>query len=228
MSRWTERTTGWLALLAAASMIASSGAGAQGLFERLNLDKLRLTALGFSYGSVEPSQMEPTQAYSLHSDYGEIAERWRIVFTAAFWKSRYEEDIVRGFADSLGRNVSDPEGNAEVIASGVAVSDIAVGADIRWMSPSRLVRFRPYLGANLSAHVINAEGKLIDGTFMETALDNIATGVAATAGLDLVLVRHLSAGVQARFDLLSGIRYGSLRIVGTYLLDPIPARGTPQ
>jgi hypothetical protein len=207
-------------------LVATPGvaAGQGSLFERLNLDRLRFMALGFSYGAMEPSQMEPTQAYSLHTDYGEVVPRWRVIFTATFWKSRYEDDIVRAFADSLDRSVTDPEGNADVIASGIAVSDIAVGADIRWMSPSQYVRFRPYLGANISAHVINAEGPLIDGTFMETALDNIATGVAAAAGVELLLLSHLSAGAEARLDLLSGIRYGSLRVGGTYMFDAVDLR----
>jgi hypothetical protein len=209
-------------------MAAPATAYGQGLFERLNLDRLKLTAMGGSYGAIRPSQMEATQAYSLHADYGEIAERWRVVFNVTYWGSHYTEDIVRGFADSLGRSVDDPEGNAEVIASGVAVSDIAVGGDVRWMSPIRFVRLRPYLGGNVSVHVLNAEGKLIQGTFMEQALDNIATGIAGVAGLDLVVFSHFSVGAQARYDLLSGIRYSSLRLAGTYLFDRAPLRNPPR
>lgn len=203
-------------------------AHAQGLFERLNLDKLKLTAMGGSYGAIQPSQMEATQAYSLHADYGEIANRWRVVFTVTYWGSHYHDDIVQRFADSLGASVEDPEGNAEVISSGVAVSDIAVGGDIRWMSPIRFVRLQPYLGGNMSVHVLNAEGKLINGTFMETALDNIATGIAGVAGIDIVVFSHLSVGAQARYDLLSGIRYSSLRLAGTYLFDRAPLRNPPR
>ncbi len=207
-----------------ALLAAPRPADAQGLFERLNLDRLRLTAMGGSYGAINPSQMEPTQAYSIHADYGEIAERWRVVFTVTYWGSHYRENVVRGFADTLRRSVNDPEGNAELIASGVAVSDIAVGGDVRWMSPMRFVRFKPYLGGNLSFHVLNAEGKLIQGTFMEQALDNIATGIAGVAGIDIVVFSHLSVGAQARYDLLSGIRYSSLRLAGTYLFDRAPLR----
>jgi hypothetical protein len=207
-----------------ALLAAPRPADAQGLFERLNLDRLRLTAMGGSYGAINPSQMEPTQAYSIHADYGEIAERWRVVFTVTYWGSHYRENVVRGFADTLRRSVNDPEGNAELIASGVAVSDIAVGGDVRWMSPMRFVRFKPYLGGNLSFHVLNAEGKLIQGTFMEQALDNIATGIAGVAGMDIVVFSHLSVGAQARYDLLSGIRYSSLRLAGTYLFDRAPLR----
>lgn len=200
-------------------LVAPRGACAQSIFERLNLDTLRLRELGASYGAMEPSQMLPTQGYSMHADYGEIAERWRVVFTVTYWGSRYQSDIVQGFADSLKLSVEDPEGNAEIIARGVAVSDIAVGGDIRWISPTRFSRFRPYLGGNLSVHVINAEGRLIAGTFMENALDNIATGIAGVAGIDLLLLPHMSAGVQARYDLLSGIRYSSVRLVGAYVFD---------
>jgi hypothetical protein len=205
------------AVVAMVSVASPGLAHAQSIFERLNLDRLQFSEIGASYGAVEPSQMLPTQAYSLHADYGEVAERWRVVFTVAYWGSRYRQDIVQKFADSLRLSIDDPEGNAAVIARGVSVSDIAVGGDIRWMSPTRFVRLRPYLGGNLSVHVINAEG----GTFMENALDNIATGVAGVAGVDIVLLAHMSAGLQARMDLLSGIRYGSIRVVGTYIFDRV-------
>jgi hypothetical protein len=221
LNRFPERSAAFAVALTLLLAVPAAG-GAQGLFERLNLDKLKLTAMGGSYGAIQPSQMEATQAYSLHADYGEIANRWRVVFTVTYWGSRYREDVVRGFADSLGRSIEDPEENAELIASGVAVSDIAVGGDVRWMSPMRFVRFKPYLGGNLSVHVLNAEGKLIGGTFMEQALDNIATGIAGVAGMDIVVFSHLSVGAQARYDLLSGIRYSSLRIGGTYLFDRAP------
>jgi hypothetical protein len=150
----------------------------------------------------------------MHADYGEIAPRWRIVFTAAYWGTRYKEHVVQAFADSLGKSVSGPD--SEVRASPVTVSDIAVGADLRWTPRAEHRRLRPYLGGNVSAHVINAEGELIAGTFMEEALDNVATGVAAVAGVDIAPARWMSFGIQARFDLLSGMTYGSLRAVGTY------------
>ena len=230
MSPSSERPLRLVAtLLVAAGLLAVPGAsGAQSAFERLNLDKLRLTAMGASYGAVEPSQMGATQAYSIHADYGEIAERWRVVFTVTYWGSRYNDDVVQEYADSLGRSIDDPEENARLVASGIAVSDIAVGGDIRWSPRFRFVRLRPYLGGNLSVHVLNAEGRLIDGTFMERSLDNIATGIAGVGGLDIVIFSHLSLGGQARYDLLSGLQYSSLRLVGTYLFDAAPLRNRPQ
>ncbi len=228
MNRSIERSTGLLALTVALAMSTPAGASAQGAFERLNLDKLKLTAMGASYGSVEPSQMGATQAYSIHADYGEIAERWRVVITATYSCTRYDDHVVNGNADNLCRSNDAPEGNASLIAAGVSVSDIAIGGDIRWSPRIRWVRVRPYLGGNVSFHVLNAEGRLIDGTFVERALDNIATGIAAAGGLDLVIFSHLSLGAQARFDLLSGLQYSSLRFVGTYLFDAAQLSGPPR
>ena len=217
------------ALVAMAMLVVAPRAvHGQGVFERLNLDRLRLTGLGASYGTVEPSQMGGTQAYSIHADYGEIAERWRVVFTAMFWNTRYNESVVQEFADSLARAITDPEENARLIASGISVTDIAIGGDIRWNPRLRFVRLRPYLGGNLSFHVLNAEGPLVNGTFVERSLDNIATGIAGLGGLDIVIFSHLSLGGQARYDLLSGLQYSSLRLVGTYLFDAAPLRNRPR
>ena len=230
MNRSREWSLRLLAILVSLTVLLATPCAAQGqgTFERLNLDRLRLTGLGASYGSVEPSQMGDTQAYSIHADYGEITDRWRIVFTAMFWNTRYNDDVVQEFADSLARAIEDPEANARLVASGISVTDIAIGGDIRWAPPVRFVRLRPYLGGNLSFHVLNAEGPLVNGTFVERSLDNIATGIAGVGGLDIVIFSHLSLGGQARYDLLSGLQYSSLRLVGTYLFDAAPLRGRPR
>lgn len=194
------------------------------LFERLNLDKLRLSALGMSVGAVKPSQTETTQAYAVHADYGRVAERWNIVFSVTYWGSRYERETLQRFADTLRNVIVDSTGDYQLDLGEVTISDIALGTELRWMprrAPSTVLR--PYLGGGLAAHVVNAEGRAISGTFVERALDNITAGVIAVGGVDAVFFRHLSVGMQARYDLLSGSRFGALRLVATYVFDPLPA-----
>ena len=212
-------------MAAAALAVFACRAGAQdrpGLFERLNLDKLKLTAFGTSMGPVAPSSIVPTVAYSLHADYGEIAPKWRVVFSTTYWGSRYRDDVVLRLADKLRERIVDTARVAQFSLGGISVSDIAVGGDLRW-SP-RTGSLRPYIGGGMFAHVINAEGKAIQGTLIEIALDNIALGFGAVTGVDLTLARHLGIGLQGRFDLTSGVRYGSLRAVGTYYFDTAPGK----
>ena len=191
------------------------------LLQRFNIDKLRLTALGLSLGAVKPTQVRTTQSYSVHADYGHIAQHWRVVFSATFWGSRYSARTLKIFEDSLRKVIRDSTGDYQLAIGRVDISDIALASELRY-APPRFVRgrFRPYVGGGLAAHVVNAEGRAISGTFVERALDNITAGIVGTGGIDAILIPQLSIGMQARYDLLSGARFGSLRLVGTYIFEP--------
>jgi hypothetical protein len=195
------------------------------LFERLNLDKLRFTGLGLAVGAVKPTQIAATEAYTVQADYGEIVPRWRVVFTATYWGSHYTPATVAEFRDTLKHVIRDSTGDYVIDIGEIKVSDIAVGTDARW-SPVRAdaARLRPFVALGVAAHVINAEGKAIRGTFVERALDNITAGFAAGVGADAVIFRHLRVGMQARYDLLSGARFGSVRVGATYMFEPATAR----
>jgi hypothetical protein len=194
--------------------------------ERLGIDKLKFTALGVQMGRVAPYGIEPTTSYSLQADYGEIAPGWRIVFNATYWGSQFTDKSVQAYADSLKNAISDPTGDADVILGDITVSDIVLGADARrtykpswWLSP--------YLGAGLATHIVNADGRLIDGTFVERATDVIAVGVSGSAGLNVRVLRHIALDAQARYDFLSLARFASLRVGASYYFDN-PRPRTPK
>lgn len=194
------------------------------LFERLNLDRLRLVALGAAAGRAKAAQTVGTNVFTLFADYGEVARHWRVVFSVSYWGSRLEEDVVRAFADSARGIVIDPSGDDILFVPRIKVSDIALATDIRW-SPFRSSVLRPYIGGGFTAHVVNAEGEPIDGTFVERALDSISGGLSGVAGLDVAPTRWLVIDLQARYDLLSGFRTASARAGASYRFDPSPPRG---
>lgn len=211
------RSIAVIALLA--SVARPLGAQAEGsLFERLGIDKLRFTALGAQVGRVNPHGIQPTTSYSVQADYGELTPGWRIVFNATYWGSRFRDRYVRAYADSLLNAIDDPTGDARVELGKITVSDIVLGADAR-RTLLASAWIKPYLGGGIAAHVVNADGKLIDGTFVERATDIIAVGVAGIAGADIGVIRHISVGVQARYDFLSLARFGSLRVGASYFFD---------
>ena len=210
-----------LAALALATAPAAPARG-QGVLEHLNIDRLRLEAVGGGFGTTKPARMIGTRLYELHADYGEISPHWRVIFTATYWGSRYTDAVVREFLDTLRSVITDPSGDDTIRAGPITVSDVEVGGDLRWSPAAAHAALQPWLGGGLAGHVVNAEGRLIKGTFVEHALDNIAVGVGAGAGLDLAIASHLIVGLQARYDLLSGGRFGSLRATGTWRFDTSP------
>jgi hypothetical protein len=195
----------------------------ESFLSRLGLDRLRFRGVGVVAGAVKPAQMDATEALGLEADYGEIAPGWRVIFATTFWSSHLNGATMRRFRDQLRQVVTDPTGDDGVNVGRVRVTDISLGADVRW-SPRRIrsAFVRPYLGGGVSAHVLNAEGRAIRNTFVERALDNIAVGPTVMAGADAVFFRHVSLGMQARYDLVNAARHGSVRALATYLFDPAP------
>ena len=188
-------------------------------FQRVGLDRLQFVSLGASMGRVAPSQVVPTQIYAVSTDYGEITRNWRAVVDVSFWESRYTDAAVGAFLDSLRRSLSDPTNDASLLASHVQVYDVIFSAAARWQSASA-VAIRPFMGVGIAAHVVNVEGRLINGTFVEHALDNISTGFFANAGILFRPWGRFMVETQARADVLSGFRSLQIRAGALYLFGP--------
>jgi hypothetical protein len=188
-------------------------------FQRVGLDRLQFVSLGVSMGRVAPSQVVPTQIYALSTDYGEITRNWRAVIDVSFWESRYTDAAVGAFLDSLRHSVVDPTSDFSLASSPVQVYDVIFSAAARWQSSSA-VAFRPFAGFGIAAHVVNAEGRLINGTFVERALDNVSTGFFGNAGILFRPWGRVVVETQARADVLSGFRSLQLRAGALYLFGP--------
>jgi hypothetical protein len=195
----------------------------ESLIQRLQLDKLQITSLGISAGRILPSQVDPTMVYAISADYGEIARSWRVNFTASYWSSKYRDAVVKAFVDTLNKQLSDPTGAARVQPSPISLYDVTIGADIRYV-PTYSGELKPFFGIGLAGHVINAEGTLIRGTFVERSLDDIAAGIYVTSGVSFRLVQHIGFEGSVRGDLLSGFRSTQARVGATYFFGRM--RGT--
>ena len=109
--------------------------------------------------------------------------------------------------------------------SPVSVYDVTFSTEARY-TPTYSGELKPYLGLGLAAHVINAEGKLVNGTFVERSLDNIAAGAFITAGVSLKIFSHFGVEGGARADLLSGFRSTQIRAGASYYFGHIRVRQT--
>ncbi len=191
------------------------------LIQYLNLDKLRLDGIGVTGGVVSPLQIEPAATYSVEADYGEIIPHWRLFVGAAVWSSRYTDAAVHTLINTIYRNsVINPSPTDSLRYQKISISDVVLSIDLRF-SPLRAQSFlRPYLTAGVATHVQDASGAAIRGTIVEHTLDGFSPGVAGAVGLEVRLASWLIADGQARYDLLSGDRFGTLRAGGRYLFGP--------
>jgi len=209
--------------------LARTAAAQESLIQRLQLDKLQIVSLGASAGRILPSQVDGTMVYAISADYGEIAPNWRVTFTASYWSSKYRDEVVRAFVDSLNKRIVDP-GTAHLQPSDISLYDVTIGADVRYV-PKYSGELKPFIGFGVAAHVINAEGKLIQGTFVERSLDDIAAGLYVTTGVSFRLVQHIGFEASTRGDLLSGFRSTQARVGATYFFGrmwgsapPVPVK----
>jgi len=199
-------------------LAAPTSTRAQGSGSLINLDRLQIISLTASVGRVLPSQVEPATLYSTQADYGPIGQKWRLSFAVSYWQSRYRDAVVQTFVDSLSRHLTDT--SARVLPSPIDVFDVTFGGDARY-SPIIRGAVRPFVGAGVAAHVINAEGKLIKGTFVERTLDDIGFGVYGTGGFTMRMTRSFGLEGSARADLVGGLRSVQARAGATYYFGRI-------
>jgi hypothetical protein len=195
-------------------MARSAPVAAQPGFDAIALDRLQIQSLGLSAGWINPSQLLPTKVFALQAEYGPVAPGWRATFGVSFWDSRFRDAVVQTFVDSLQKSVTEP--TARVEASRITVYDVTFGLGLHYTPPTMNGDVRPYFGFGAAAHVINAEGKLINGTFVERSLDEIAGGLFANAGITVRLIRHFGLEASVRGDMLSAFRSIQARIGGNY------------
>lgn len=216
--------------LVAAQLRANAGGSRRSLFDRLHLDRLRLTELGFSGGIAFPDQVRSTPLYALHANYGEIIPDFRVVVGATYWTSRYTDEAVAGFEQALGRATGGAAPGENASSDGpirigrVRSSDVALSAEMRWEPGPRRrgihsVFARPWLALGAASHFTNVQNPTLDGTFVARALDGVAFGPTAALGIDLRPVRMVQLTAEARYDLFNGIRFGSLRAGGSYVFE---------
>jgi len=211
---WRRAAVGAI-VAAVASAVVPQARAQEGVLRKINIDNLEIQSLGVAFGRILPSQVLPANLVALQGDYGNILPTWRVVFGASYWESRMQDEVVQAFADSLQKSLSDP--TSRVVASPIRIYDVTFSVDTRY-TPVYNSWIKPFGGFGIAAHVVNAEGKLIKGTFVERSLDDIAAGLYATGGVTIQLVSHFGIEASARGDLLSGFRSTQVKIGAAYIL----------
>jgi hypothetical protein len=215
---WARRVSAAVAICVPC-LLARPVAGQQ-LGNRITFDSLQLSALSIDVGSIRPRQVVPATIFGIAADYGKLSQSLRLRFEGSYWESRLKDEVTKAFTDSLHRVITDPSHDDAVVYSQVTMYDVTMGLSARWV-PLQTSLFQPFVGAGIGVHVINAEGPLIDGTFVERLFDNISTGLFGESGIQFKPLPRFGVDGRLRVDLVNGFRAVSARAGGVYYFGPL-------
>jgi hypothetical protein len=185
-------------------------------------ENLNFRGIGFDYGYIWPSKVEPAAMWSLRLDLGYLGPAVRIAPGISYWSSRFRRTELERLAARLSQLPPLQEQGVAITAADLGTvewSDLALNLDahVVWTAPLGIFTF---LGTGLSLHALNGRGESIGDTFVEDLLDSVTAGAALLAGFELQPVSRLRVYAEARYTLVSDVRYPGLRIGAALMLPP--------
>jgi hypothetical protein len=200
---------------------AAAPASGQGLAD-YDYENLEFRGVGFDYGRIWPTKVEPAAHYSLRFDLGFLGPAVRIAPTVSYWSSRMRESELARLADRLSQLPSLQQQGVVVQPADFGTIDwasIALSLDAQtvWTTPFGVLTF---VGAGVGVHFMNGRGDAIADTFIEDLLDTISAGVSVAGGVEYPVTREFRVYGEARYTLLSDIRYPGVRIGAAFMLPP--------
>jgi hypothetical protein len=182
---------------------------AQSFWEQFSYDGLRFAGIGAEFGGVLSNSITSEPIGGLRVDFGAIAPKVRVVAGGSYFRGSFKPERIADFEQRL-EDVLVGCGCDSIVVGPITQSNVEVFLSLQYLIPS-IGRVQPYGGLGFSAHIRDGDGAVIDDTFVEDALDTVAAGVDASAGVDVAILRQLTLLVEARGVLTSEIRSFSVR-----------------
>lgn len=183
---------------------------------------LAFRGIGFDYGYIWPTKVAGTPAYSVRFDLGFLGPGIRVAPSLTYWSSRFRATELNRLAGQINRLRALEDKNVTVTAvdlGEITWSDLTIGVDahLLWTTP---VGIFTYVGAGLAVHALNGQGTFIENTFVEDLLDSTSAGVAIMGGLEAQPLPRLRVYGEARYTIVSDVRFPGLRIGAALMLPP--------
>ena len=202
-----------LRCLALFGLILVSPVAAQSL-EDYDYDQLSFRGMSLEIGRVVPDKVEPANVYTLRVDLGYVGPYVRIVPAFSYWGSGFKDEELTRLANRLG------ELGADISPANLGPIDwrsyaLALDGQAVWPTPIGAI---PYFAAGVGLHALDGRGPAVEDTFVEDLLDTVTASVSTGAGLDWILPNGIRFYGEARYTLLSDVRYWSIHAGGGFVL----------
>lgn len=221
-----ERTRGmrtWVGAVAIAMAAGWTGAApttGQELSE-FDYENLTFRGVGVEVGYIFPNRVDATPVFGGRFDLGYLGPGFRVVPHVSYWKSSFERAEVQELEMQLETLISRESGqDLDVDLGTIDWRDLAVGVDGQfvWAVPS--AGLLTYAGIGMTAHLLNGEGEAIQDTFIEDLLDALSAGFNAHLGLEVPTSDRVRFYGQAKYELMSDLRYFEVRLGGQIMFSP--------
>ncbi len=202
-------STKCLGLALAGLCAGAAGARSQTLLEQFSYENLRPSALQLDIGPLGGNNIRGTLTAGARLDYGLVAPRLRVLFGVSYFNADFSSAARTRFEQQLRGVVIDPAKDDTIRLGRITWSDVTLDLDLQYVLPQgRAVT--AYMGLGLGAHIRHGSGTAINGTFVQSALNEITAGLNATLGTEIG-ARHWRLTVDGRGVLSSGLSTVSLR-----------------
>lgn len=194
-------------LLAVCALLPCAAAAQAQELADYDYENLAFRGIGFDYGYIWPSKVEPTPTYSVRLDLGFLGPAVRITPGFSFWSSEFRTTELDRLADRLNALPPLQEQGVTITAADLGTVQwsnltMSVDAQVVWTAPLDIITFAGVGGA---IHSLNGRGDAIADTFVEDLLDSTTAGIAVMAGAEFQPMARLRVYGEARYTLVSDV-----------------------
>jgi len=182
---------------------------------------LSFRGIGLEFGHIWPDRVEPTESYTLRFDLGYAGPGLRIAPSVTYWTSRLEASEIVEFEDRVRDLVAEQNGGVRPVLDLGTIDytdiSIAVDAHVVWELPLDLLTFG---GLGVALHVIDGDGAVIAGTFVEDLLDSVVPGFNLHLGTEYPITDRLRLYGSGRYEVMPDLRYFQVRGGLQFMIGP--------
>ncbi len=209
-----------IAIALAALGLSSVPASGQDIAD-IDYEYLSFRGVALEFGYLWPDRVQETQSYGLRFDMGYAGTGLRVVPSLMYWTSPMIESEIVEFEGRVQDLVAQQNGGVrpELDLGTIEYSDIALGLDVQvvWELPLDVLTFG---GVGAAAHVMNGDGDVINGTFVEDLLDSVEPGFNLHAGTEYPITETMRLYASGRYEVMPDLRYLQVRAGWQFMWGP--------
>lgn len=217
MKKWA---VGVLTLTALGALAAFRPVAGQDIAD-IDYEYLAFRGFAVEVGYIWPDRVENTQSYGIRLDFGYAGPGLRVVPSVTYWTSPMQAAEITDFEERVRDLVAEQNGGVRpgLDLGTIDYTDIVLGLDahIVWELPLDLLTFG---GLGLSAHIIDGDGAVIQGTFVEDLIDTVEPGFNLHVGAEYPVTNRMRIFTSGRYEVTPDLRYFQARVGWQFMTGP--------